>query len=56
MKNNIIKIGNYVQTGAWSDQQRGRIYSVKGICPTLSARDYKDPSKILVRRINSESR
>lgn len=56
MENNIIKVGNYIQTGAWSDQQRGRVYSIKGICPTLSARDYKDPTKILVRRVTDESR
>lgn len=28
---------------------QNRVYDVKGLCPTLNGRDYKDPRKILVR-------
>ena len=32
----IIEIGNTVQTGNWNSPQRGRVYSIYGICPTLN--------------------
>lgn len=32
----VIQIGNIVDTGNWDNPQRGRIYSVNGICPTLN--------------------
>lgn len=32
----IIEIGNIVQTGNWNSPQRGRVYSIYGICPTLN--------------------
>lgn len=35
-KDRIIEIGNIVQTGNWNSPQRGRVYSIYGICPTLN--------------------
>ena len=32
----IIQIGNIVDTGNWSNPQRGRVYSKEGICPSLN--------------------
>lgn len=34
--NQVIEIGNIVQTGNWNSPQRGRIYSVDGIAPCLN--------------------
>ena len=33
--NKVIQIGNIVNTGNWKNPQRGRIYSINGISPTL---------------------
>ena len=32
----VKQIGNIVNTGNWDNPQRGRVYSVYGICPTLN--------------------
>lgn len=32
----VKQIGNMVDTGNWDNPQRGRVYSVDGICPTLN--------------------
>lgn len=32
----VIELGNIVQTGNWSSPQRGRIYSSNGIAPCLN--------------------
>ena len=34
--NNVKQIGNIVETGNWSNPQRGRIYSTEGCCPALN--------------------
>lgn len=35
--NNIIQIGNLIKnTKNWDNPQRGRVYSIKGICPALN--------------------
>lgn len=34
--NNILQLGNIVNTGNWDNPQRGRIYSSGGISPTLT--------------------
>lgn len=34
--NQVIELGNIVHTGNWNNPQRGRIYSVDGICPCIS--------------------
>ena len=34
--NHVIELGNIVHTGNWKNPQRGRIYSVDGICPCIS--------------------
>lgn len=34
--NNVKQIGNIVETGNWSNPQRGRIYSAEGCCPALN--------------------
>lgn len=36
MTSQVIELGNIVQTGNWNNPQRGRIYSVDGICPCIS--------------------
>lgn len=49
--NKLIQIGDLGVGG-----QRGRIFSTQGIIPTVSATDWKDPQKILVKqRINDKS-
>ena len=35
MKETIIEVGN-IKTGSWSSPQYGRIYSTKGLCPSLT--------------------
>ena len=32
----VIEVGNIVKTGNWDSPQRGRIYSVFGLCPALN--------------------
>ena len=32
----VIELGNIVQTGNWNSPQRGRIYSFDGISPCLN--------------------
>lgn len=32
----VREIGNIVRGGNWDSPQRGRIYSVKGLCPCLN--------------------
>lgn len=32
----VIQIGQIVNTGNWDNSQRGRIYSVDGIAPTIN--------------------
>ena len=32
----VIQIGNYVNTGNWDNPQRGRIYDIEGIAPTVN--------------------
>lgn len=34
--NDVKQMGNIVETGNWSNPQRGRIYSAEGCCPTLN--------------------
>lgn len=34
-RHQIIQVGNIVDDTGFSNPQRGRVYSVKGICPTL---------------------
>ena len=34
--NRIIQIGNIVNTGNFNNTQRGRIYSINGISPSLN--------------------
>ena len=29
-------------------EKLNRVYSVNGLCPTVTARDYKDPIKVMV--------
>ena len=36
MTNNIKQIGNIVKTGNFKNPQRGRIYSINGISPSLN--------------------
>lgn len=36
MTNNIKQIGNIVNTGNFKNPQRGRIYSINGISPSLN--------------------
>ncbi len=36
-ENRIIEIGNITNGGSWNSPQHGRVYSVKGVSPTLRA-------------------
>ena len=36
VENRVIQVGNIVNTGNWSNPQRGRIYSSEGCSPTLN--------------------
>lgn len=47
----IILIGNMMpDTDRVKNRMVGRVYSSKGICPTLRAVMYKDPPRILISK------
>lgn len=48
MTDKIVKLGNIRKgTQKMKDPSSGRVYSGGGICPTILARDYKEPKLIL---------
>ena len=50
--NTVKQIGNIVDTGNWSNPQRGRIYSANGCCPTVCSGGGLAPKIVQVGNIN----
>lgn len=47
--NNLLCVGivNPMMNDKW--HQRNQVYSYKGLCPTETATQYKDPPRVLIR-------
>lgn len=49
MNNDLIVLGNITPKDNEKIHQRNFVYDEEGICPCLTATDFKDPHRVFVR-------
>ena len=52
--NRIIVLGNVPPANNEKWHQRNDVFSIEGVCNTLTATSYKDPSRIMVKYYDKE--